>query len=89
MLIYVHDGNTVRVKSPDRLARSTTDLLALVEQLTAKGIELEFIDSPALNTDTSQRKFMLTGLAAIAQLKRKTIYERQDEGMAIAKRNGV
>lgn len=89
MLIYVRDGDTVRVKSPDRLARSTTDLLALVEQLKAKGVSLEFIDNPALNTDTPQGEFMLTVLAAIAQLERKTIRERQAEGIAIAMRNGV
>ncbi|MFQ4149987.1 recombinase family protein [Arthrobacter sp. LAPM80] len=89
MLIYVRDGDTVRVKSPDRLARSTTDLLALVEQLNIKGVALEFIDNPALNTDTPQGEFMLTVLAAIAQLERKTIRERQAEGIAIAKRNGV
>lgn len=89
MLTYVRDGDMVRVKSPDRLARSTTDLLALVEQLKAKGVALEFIDNPALNTDTPQGEFMLTVLAAIAQLERKTIRERQAEGIAIAKRNGV
>ena len=89
MLIYVRDGDTVRVKSPDRLARSTTDLLALVEQLKAKGVALEFVDNPALNSDTAQGEFMLTVLAAIAQLERKTIRERQAEGIAIAKRNGV
>ena len=89
MLIYVRDGDTVWVKSPDLLARSTTDLLALVEQLKAKGVALEFVDNPALNTDTPQGEFMLTVLAAIAQLERKTIRERQAEGIALAKRNGV
>ena len=59
------------MKSPDRLARSTTDLLALVEQLKTKGVALEFIDNPALNTDTPQGEFMLTVLAAIAQLERR------------------
>lgn len=89
MLAYVRDGDTVRVKSPDRLARSTTDLLALVEQLRAKGVAVEFVDNPALNTDTPQGEFMLTILAAVAQLERATIRERQAEGIAIAKRNGV
>lgn len=88
MLTYVRDGDKVRVKSPDRLARSTTDLLALVEQLKAKGVALEFVDNPALNSDTPQGEFMLTVLAAIAQLERKTIRERQAEGIAIAKRDG-
>ena len=89
MLAYVREGDKVRVKSPDRLARSTTDLLALVEQLKSKSVALEFIDNPALNTDTPQGEFMLTILAAVAQLERATIRERQAEGIAIAKRNGV
>lgn len=79
----------VRVKSPDRLARSTRDLLNLVEQLQTKGVSLQFVDSPALNTDTPQGAFMLTILAAVAQLERQTIRERQAEGIAIAKKKGV
>lgn len=89
MMAYVRDGDTVRVKSPDRLARSTTDLLSLVEQLRTKGVAVEFVDNPALNTDTPQGEFMLTILVAVAQLERATIRERQAEGIAIAKRNGV
>lgn len=88
MLAYVREGDTVRVKSPDRLARSTTDLLALVEHLRARGVGLEFVDNPALNTDTPQGEFMLTILAAVAQLERATIRERQAEGIAIAKAEG-
>lgn len=89
MMAYVREGDTVRVKSPDRLARSTTDLLSLVEQLRSKRVAVEFVDNPALNTDTPQGEFMLTILAAVAQLERATIRERQAEGIAIAKRNGV
>lgn len=89
MMAYVREGDTVRVKSPDRLARSTTDLLSLVEQLRSKRVAVEFVDNPALNTDTPQGEFTLTILAAVAQLERATIRERQAEGIAIAKRNGV
>ncbi len=89
LLEWVRDGDKVRVKSPDRLARSTRDLLDLIEQFHAKGVALEFVDNPALNTDTPQGAFMLTILGAVAQLERATIRERQAEGIAIAKRNGV
>ena len=89
MLAYVCEGDTVKVKSPDRLARSTTDLLGLVEQLRAKGVAVEFVDDPALNTDNPTGEFMLTILAAVAQLERATLRERQAEGIAIAKRKGV
>ena len=89
MLAYVRDGDKVRVKSPDRLARSTRDLLDLIEQLQHKGVAVEFVDNPALNTDTPQGEFMLTILAAVAQLERATIRERQAEGIALAKKQGV
>src|SRR5690625_1865244 len=89
MLAYVRQGDTVRVKSPDRLARSTTDLLSVVRGLAAKGVAVEFVDNPALNTDTPQGEFMLTILAAVAELERATIRERQAEGIAIAKKKGV
>ena len=89
LLAYVRDGDKVRVQSPDRLARSTRDLLDLIEQFQAKGVAVEFVDNPALNTDTPQGEFMLTILAAVAQLERARIRERQAEGIAIAKRNGV
>lgn len=89
MLTYVRDGDVIRVKSPDRLSRSTRDLLDLVENLQAKGVEVEFVDNPALNTNTPQGEFMLTILAAVAQLERATIKERQAEGIALAKARGV
>ena len=89
LVAYVREGDKVRVKSPDRLARSTRDLLDLIEQFHAKGVAVEFVDNPALNTDTPQGEFLLTILAAVAQLERATIRERQAEGIAIAKRKGV
>ena len=52
MLRYVRDGDTLRVTSPDRLARSTRDLLSMVEDLKGRGVSVEFLDNPALNTDT-------------------------------------
>lgn len=88
LLEYVRAGDLVKVKSPDRLARSTTDLLQLVEQLRGKGVQVQFVDNPSLNTDTPQGEFMLTVLGAVAQLERETIRERQAEGIAIAKRQG-
>lgn len=89
MLAYVRAGDLVRVKSPDRLARSTTDLLTLVNDLKNKDVQIQFIDQPALNTDSPQGEFMLTILGAVAQLERATIKERQAEGIALAKARGV
>src|SRR5699024_1244785 len=57
--------------------------------LRAKDVQIEFIDNPALNTDTPQGEFMLTVLAATAQRERATIRERQAEGIAVAKKKGT
>ena len=89
LLTYVRVGDVVLVKSPDRLARSTTDLLGLLEELKAKGVQVRFVDTPQLSTDTPQGKFMLTILGAVAELERATIRERQAEGIALAKAKGV
>lgn len=88
LLRYVREGDTVRVQSPDRLARSTTDLLALVKQLRDEGAAVEFTDNPELNTDTPQGELMLTILAAVAQFERAVARERQAEGIALAKAKG-
>lgn len=89
MLAYVREGDVVRVKSPDRLARSTRDLLDLVGGLNDRGVSVEFLDNPALSTNTPQGTFMLTVLGAVAELERAVIRERQAEGIALAKARGA
>ena len=86
---YVREGDLVRVKSADRLARSTTDLLRIMEEFESQGVRVEFTDTPALNTASAPGRFMLTILAAVAELELATIRERQAEGIALAKARGV
>lgn len=88
MLRYLRDGDILQVTSADRLARSTRDLLDIVQSLKDRGVQVEFLDNPALNTETPQGEFMLTILAAVAQLERSIIRERQAEGIAIARAAG-
>lgn len=88
MMEYVRDGDTVIVESISRFARNTKDLLELVEQLTAK--KVEFVSKKeAIDTTTSTGRFMLTVFAAIAELEREYILQRQREGIEIAKQKGV
>jgi DNA invertase Pin-like site-specific DNA recombinase len=89
MVASVGEGDTVRVKSPDRVARSARSLLAFVEGLRNRGVAVEFVDNPELNTDSPHGEFALVVLAAVAGLERAVIRERQAEGIAIAKRKGV
>ena len=87
MMEYVRKGDTVIVESISRFARNTHDLLDLVEQLTAKGVE--FISKKeAIDTTTPTGKFMLTVFGAVAELEREYILQRQREGIAIAKELG-
>ena len=88
MLEYVRKGDTVIVESISRFARNTRDLLELVEKLTVKGVE--FVSKKeAIDTTTPTGKFMLTVVGAVAELEREYILQRQREGIAIAKANGV
>ncbi|MCI2105474.1 MAG: recombinase family protein [Intestinimonas sp.] len=87
MMGYVRRGDTVIVESISRFARNTRDLLELVEQLAAGGVE--FISKKeAIDTATPTGKFMLTVFGAVAELERDYILQRQREGIAIAKKQG-
>ena len=88
MLDFVREGDTVFIHDFSRLARSTKDLLTLVEQLQNKGVHL-ISNKENLDTSTPTGKLMLTMIAAINEFERANTLERQWEGIAIAKRNGV
>ena len=87
MMEYVRRGDTVIVESISRFARNTRDLLNLMEQLSAKGVE--FVSKKeAIDTTTPTGKFMLTVFGAVAELEREYILQRQREGIEIAKQQG-
>lgn len=81
MLSFARQGDTIVVESISRFARNTRDLL------NAKGIG--FVSKKeAIDTTTPTGKFMLTVFAAVAELEREYILQRQREGIAIAKQAG-
>lgn len=88
MMSFVREGDVVIVESISRFARNTRDLLELVERLASK--QVEFVSKKeAIDTTTPTGKFMLTVFGAVAELEREYILQRQKEGIAIAKENGV
>ena len=87
MLDYVREGDVVVVSDFSRLARSTKDMLQIVQDLTDRGVGLISMKEN-LDTETPQGKFMLTVFAALAELDRATILQRQREGIEIAKAEG-
>jgi DNA invertase Pin-like site-specific DNA recombinase len=89
---YVREGDTLVIHSMDRLARNTEDLLRTVREMKAKGVAVEFIKPPmrfTAGTDSPMDEMMMTMLAGFAQFERSMIRERQREGIAVAKANGV
>lgn len=88
LLDYVREGDTVVVCKLDRIARSTKHLLDIVETLQSKGVTFKVLNIQ-LDTSTPTGKLMLTMLGAIATFEREMMLERQAEGIAKAKQEGV
>ena len=87
MLEFAREGDTIYIQSFDRLARSTVDLLGIIEQLEGKGIHLVSLKEN-IDTSTPTGKLMVTMIGAINEFERTNMLERQREGIAIAKREG-
>jgi DNA invertase Pin-like site-specific DNA recombinase len=88
MLDFCREGDTIYIMDFSRLARSTKDLLFIVETLEAKKVRLVSLKEN-LDTSTPTGKLMLTMIGAINEFERANILERQREGVAIAKRRGA
>lgn len=87
VLDFVRAGDVLMVTKPDRIARSTEDLLGLVRKLREKGCEVRIL-SLGIDTTAPTGKLMLTMLAGIAEFERDLMLERQRAGIAKAKAEG-
>lgn len=87
MLEYVREGDTIYIHDFSRLARSTKDLLEIIEKLNNKKVHL-ISNKENLDTSTPTGKLMLTMIGAINEFERQNLLERQREGIAIAKEQG-
>src|SRR5437763_6800480 len=75
----------------DRLARNLDDLRRVVQGLTGRGIQIEFVKEHLVFTgeDSPMANLMLSVMGAFAEFERALIRERQREGIALAKRRGA
>jgi DNA invertase Pin-like site-specific DNA recombinase len=75
----------------DRLARNLDDLRRIVQELTAKGVRVDFDHEHLSFTgqDAPMANLLLSVMGAFAEFERALIRERQLEGIELAKRRGV
>ncbi len=89
-LRFLRAGDVLMVTKPDRLARSTAELLAIEADLSKRGVGLVVLSMGGERFDTRNptSKLMLTILGGVATWEREIMLERQREGIAKAKAEG-
>ena len=87
MMNFLREGDELIVSEFSRLARSTKDLLQIVETLTAKEVKVMSLKEQ-LDSSTPQGRFMLTIFGAIAEFERELLLQRQREGIQLARAAG-
>ncbi|HEX7853465.1 MAG TPA: recombinase family protein [Sphingobium sp.] len=88
MMEFVRDGDTLVVTRLDRFARSLSDLYALLERLTARGVAFHCLRQ-SIDTATSTGKLTLAILGAVAEFENDLRRERQRDGIEKAKARGA
>ncbi len=86
-LDYVRDGDTLVVWRLDRLGRSLSHLISVVEQLQRRGVELKSL-TEQIDTNTSSGKLVYSILARLADYERSLIRERVNAGLEAARKRG-
>jgi len=86
--VNAREFDMVAAWSVDRLGRSLTDLLGILQSLHEKGVDL-FLHQQGLDTSTTAGKAMFQMLGVFAEFERGIIRERVNAGLARAKANGT
>src|SRR6476620_1626752 len=86
--VNAREFDLVATWSVDRLGRSLTDLLSILQHLKDKGVDL-FLHQQGLDTSTTAGKAMFQMLGVFAEFERGIIRERVNAGLARARANGT
>ncbi|RCS91612.1 recombinase family protein [Brevibacterium aurantiacum] len=92
LIDYARQGDAIRVEAMERLGRDTRDLYSILDALTDKGCSVTFVSegiTMSKDKNSPTQELFLSFLAAMAQFERARILERQREGIALAKAQGV
>ncbi|PZU54864.1 MAG: hypothetical protein DI561_03630 [Thauera sp.] len=90
-LRHARAGDLFICHSMDRLARNLDDLRRIVDDLTGRGVAVQFMKEGMTFTgkDDPMARLMLSVMGAFAEFERSLIRERQREGIEVAKAKGV
>jgi DNA invertase Pin-like site-specific DNA recombinase len=89
LLTSLKSGDTVIITRLDRLARSTRDLLNILDEIGSRGATFRSLADSWADTTTPHGRLMLTVLGGLAEFERSLIRARTGEGRRRAKENGV
>lgn len=89
LLDQLRRGDTVVVWKLDRLARSTRDLLEIVESIKSAEASFRSLSEPWADTTSHAGKMIMTIFAGIAEFEREVIRERTGAGRLLAQRKGI
>jgi DNA invertase Pin-like site-specific DNA recombinase len=85
----LEEGDVLVVTRLDRLARSTRDLLNLLDEIAKRGAGFKSLKDAWADTTTPHGRLMLTVLGGLAEFERELIRARTGEGRKRAKARGV
>ena len=89
MMGYVRSGDVLVVTKLDRLGRSLSQVLQVVDQLNSKGVALEALDQPIdTRKQDAMSKAMMQLLGMFAEMERNMIVERTTQGRIASGRMG-
>ena len=88
MIDFARTGDTIHVMKVDRLARNTIDALTIADKLKSKGVGLVFQDLSGVDINSDVGRVIYTTISAFAEMERKRILQRCNEGRAKAKAEG-
>jgi len=86
LLAQLQEGDVLTVWKLDRLGRSLSHLLSVVDDLGRRGVQFQSL-TESLDTTTTSGRLLFHVVAAVAQFEREMTIERTRAALALAKRN--
>src|ERR671924_971694 len=81
-------GDTLVVWRLDRLGRSMTHLVTLIQELLQRHVSFRSLSDGAIDTTTASGELVFHIFSALAQFERRLIQERTHAGLAVARARG-